>query len=194
MYSVNEIVSLGTQIGTKIAFEKSEGLRIESLLERHQRRLRNTKELLKHYQILRYHAKKAIYSAKHKMPSAIEILDEIEGQESTLFIESIRESSARTYIITEHIKNMLDFYYFLSKKAHKSYSVKWTIIKHLYLNNDKKNIDEVAKNMSYSCRQVARYTDEAIVDLSGLIFGIDGIKLQKSMSKRCHRHDKDKNI
>jgi hypothetical protein len=37
--------------------------------------------------------------------------------------------------------------------------------------------------MRYSKQHVYRYLDEAIKDLSGLIFGIDGIKLHKFMRK-----------
>lgn len=183
-YTMEEIITLATQVATKVAFEKFQNLTQESLTERHERRLRNTKELLKNFINLKFHAKKAIYCAKHKMPTAFEILDEIEHKESTLFIESIRESSARTFIIVKHIEQMLQFYKYLSKADKNLYGLKWTLINDLYLVKDKKNIDEIAEEMRYSRAQAYRHLEYAIKDLSGLIFGIDGIKLQKSMIQK----------
>ena len=190
MYSVEEIISLGTQVGTKIAFEKFQSLTQESLSERHQRRFRNTKELLKNFPNLKFHAKKAIYKAEHKDSSAIEILEEIEIKEKTLFIESIKESASRTYIIINHIEKMLRFYSVMAKNCGKIYKTRWEIISDVYLARDKKNIDEIAEKMSYSSRQIERQLNDAIEDLSGLIFGIDGIKIQNPMSKSCRRHVK----
>lgn len=177
VYNLDELITIATQVGISTAFEKFENLKMESLLQRHERRLYNTRELLRNYRGLKLHAKKAVYKARFsKKLKAIDILEDLDKSETELFIESIKKSSAKTYIIIAHIDRMLEVYKHLCEISKDEVELnKYKAIEDYYINPRKISIDKIAESMSYSGRQIERYIDDAISDLTGLIFGIDGI-------------------
>lgn len=69
---------------------------------RHDKRLRNTRLLLKHYPLLKEHCEKAVYTETDNA-NAIDILDDIDKYEGKTYIEAIKRSVARTKIIIQHI-------------------------------------------------------------------------------------------
>ena len=185
--TLNEIIEIGTQIGIKTGIEKFEQLKMESLSQRHNRRLGNTKLLLKNYRIFMASASKAVYKAHFNYPKlkdssskAINILEEMEYNEPDLVIESIRKSTARTAIIMAHVNKMLEVYKIMSKQSgDKTDSLRYQALDFMYINKQKVTIDEISEKMSYSTRQIERHIDDAIVVLSGLIFGIDSLNVKK---------------
>lgn len=187
--SLEEVIEMATQIGVSIAFEKFEFLQMENFKQKQQRRIDNTRELLKHYRKLRLHAKKAVYKGQYsKRVSPIEILDDIDNSEPELIIDSIKKSSAQTYIIISHIGKMIEIYKQLAYTSKDEIEInKYKSIEAYYINPNKSSIEKIAENMSYSSRQIERYIDDAIEDISGLIFGIESLKIKKFMSKTCRR-------
>ncbi len=75
---------------------------------RHDRRLRNTRLLLKHYNYFQDHVDNAIYSVGQI--SAIDALDEIDGLNSDMYIKSIKKSASLTHVVICHVKAMIDLY------------------------------------------------------------------------------------
>jgi len=79
---------------------------------RHDKRLHNTKLLLKHDNIMKNHCNNFINK----------LYQIIHGgkDENAIDIESIKHSVSRTYLIIKHIANMLDLYESYCKKSNKS--------------------------------------------------------------------------
>lgn len=107
-------IRTGVAAGVSAAAAHIEEEHQKEAKERTDRRLHNTRLLLKNYRLLKRHTAGAIYNAKQakEKESAASILDGLESytRDDSLYIESIKRSQERTLIILAHIEKMLDLY------------------------------------------------------------------------------------
>jgi hypothetical protein len=180
------MISLETalEIASNVAIDKYEEIREYGSKERPDRRLRNTKLLLKNYQILLLHCENAIFTRKQyraytRRRSVIDILDQLDSEDDKqMYIESIKKSTQRTAIIISHVKNMLWILQTLDERQrYKDVPSRYEVLKHLYIDKDKTH-EELAEMFNTSVKTIQRRKDEAIRVLSGLIFGIDNLKMR----------------
>lgn len=75
---------------------------------RHDWRLRNTRLLLKHYNYFQEHIDSAIYSTQQL--EAMDVIAEMDDVSAKVNIDSIKKSAQKTFVIIQHINNMLDLY------------------------------------------------------------------------------------
>lgn len=179
--SLEKAIEIGIQAGVKEALERIEKANMERVTFRHDRRLRNTKLLLRNYNSFRLHCKNAIYTAKQlEDKHAIDILDEINNiEDESLYINSIKKTHDRTYIMVKHINRMLQIYKYSAERSKDENAIRgYKAIELFYLDKEKKSNDEIAKILGVSERTVFRDIKQAIEELSSLIFGIDGIRLE----------------
>lgn len=155
----------------RMAAEKTIKKHSEKLTEKRNRWLRNTKKLMEKYNILREHSEKSV----------LEILDTdlkecltgiVTDEERTeLTISSIERSKLRTYIITEHISKMMDI--LLNIYRQKQQLRKYRVLRMRYI--EEKDYIQIAKKENVDERTVYRDLNDALDDLSVLLFGIDGM-------------------
>jgi len=159
----------------KLAVEASKAYdtkqRVKNIKVRHDKRLRNTRLLLKHYNYFRNHADESIY--KSSQLDAVEVLDEIEDDISEVYIQSIKKSSDKTCVILSHIKSMIDLYELYCVKAGTSEQRKLRVLKAFYF--DSMKMCDIAINENIAERTCFRDLDDAINKMSALIFGIDAV-------------------
>lgn len=177
--STHELIRIGTEIGTQTALETLKNERHERFKRRYDRRLRNTKLLLREYRNLKTFSENAIYK-KSKGSSAIDILEELDSYDNEeLFVESIQKSKERTAIILDHIDNMLEIYEIKSSKSRKDSDYrKYKAIYYVYISpeDDAKTVDETAKSLFVTPACIYNDIDDAARFLTSLIFGVDGLK------------------
>lgn len=174
----NEIIKLAAEAGAMAAMETLEKERKKAQKSRYDRRLRNTKLLLRNYRMFKEHAENAVYEIHQLEENAIDILDRMwEPDSNDLYVESIKKSKARTKIIMTHIIDMLDLYESYCLKSQKPEEHRrYRVIYNFYISELPITIREIAYNESIDERTVYKDIDSACEKLSGLIFGIDGIK------------------
>lgn len=174
------IASIAAQIGANIAMETTKKEKEKELQSRHDRRLRNTKLLLKNYRMLKEHIENSVFdlSPEETSENAIDILDMMwEKSNHDLQIKSIKRSVSRTAIIIKHIDTMLKIYeaycavspYYEDKRRFK-------IIYMRYFDIEPMSIEDIADEECLAVRTVYKDINAATEKLSALIFGIDGIK------------------
>lgn len=151
----------------------------ERLKVKKDRRLRNTRLLLRNYNNFFEHCKNAIYMKEElEEEDPIEILMESEFEDD-LFINSIKRTSIRTKIILDHIESIMDYYRF---KANNSKDEKFIrrlkIIELIYFNEENYSYEQLAEMFYVDSRTVSRDVKKAIEELSVLLFGIDGLKIE----------------
>ena len=157
------------KIAIEAVREYDEKQKIKNLKYRHDRRLRNTKLLLKHYNYFRNHVENAIYSVEQI--DAIATLDEIDGLNSDLYVKSIKKSASLTHIILSHVQAMLDLYEAYALNKGENEQRKLRVLKSFYL--EQKSIFDIMNNEHISERTFFRDRDDAINVLSSMIFGIE---------------------
>lgn len=173
-----EIIRLAAETGAKAAMETLEKERKREALEMSDRRLRNTKLLLRNYRVFKAHAVNAVYEVEPE-EDPLQIIQELmmPGKSPNLFVESIKRSVARTVTIVRHIETMLQLYQvYCFQYGSEEDERRWRVIEGLYVGNQKLSVAELAEREGVVERTIYKDIDVASERLSALIFGIDGIK------------------
>ena len=179
------IIDRAVTAGVKAGMDYIETQSQKAKKERRDRRLHNTRLLLKNYRWLKVHADGAISTGKQaraateERRSAAEILDDLDGirYNDGLYIESIKKSQQRTAIIIAHIDKMLDYYKIDCENGGRPDELRrYRIVRALYIDPERKNAADVAEEENIERRTVYKDVNIAIGVLTTLIFGIDGIK------------------
>lgn len=160
----------------EIAIEKYKSEIVRYREECKDRRLYNTRLLMEKYRGLVVYCNDAIHSANqindddelNEIIAAMSI-----GKDSyTLSVDSIRERVGKTRVILDHINNMLDFYQsYCTFKNKPEIMRKWIVVRSLYLDEEKKTVQELAEMLYVDERTVYRYNKAALQDISALLFG-----------------------
>lgn len=174
--SITEVMKMAAEAGAKAAMDRLNREKQERLKTRYDRRLRNTEILLRNYRTFVIHKNEAVYSSS----KAVEILDELDSYEfeDEMYVESIKKSKERTSIIVSHVDKMLNVFRYMSdSNPRPEEQRKFKTIFALYIDEKQKTPEEICTEMSVNQRTLYRDRKAGIQILSGLLFGVDGIKL-----------------
>lgn len=159
----------------KIAVEAVRQYDAKQKKSRHDRRLYNTRQLMKNYNALKEHCEQSIVNISDVRESAspVDILDSIDDLDKDTYIESIKRSNTRTYIIMSHVKEMLEILRIYCERTENER--KYRVLYGHYVDN--KTLTDIAKRENIDQRTVYRDINFSIEKLSALIFGVDGLAL-----------------
>ena len=180
------IAKIAGEAAAKIAAEKAiemyEQQKVIEAEQRADRRLRNTKLLLKNYRSFVAHVNQSIYNTESaNEESAALIIELMDVQGESISVESIKRSTARTAIIVAHIENMLLIYKTMCNISDMPEdNRRYRIIHALYIDETPVNILDLAESESIVPRTIYRDRDIAVERLAALFFGIDGMQKARS--------------
>lgn len=162
----------------KTVKEYDEQQRLKNNKSRHDRRLHNTKLLMDHYSLFRKHCDESVYSLQqaleNKVDNAIDILDALEQCQDSVYIQSIKNSVTRTYVILSHIDEMLKLYKIYCESSNRPEDQRrYRIMRYRYF--DKIRIADICEREGIDESTYYRDSREINERLSSLIFGIDGL-------------------
>lgn len=178
---LQELSEKAAAVGAREALKTFEKERKKEFSKRSDRRLRNTKLLLRNYHMLKEHAENSVFGRTQMEESALDILESMMTMyDNEVIIDSIKRSATRTAVIVSHIETMLGFYAVYCEKSMKSkiemrrYEVLWD----MYMAEEPLSVKEIAEKQHIS--QDTIYSDLKIATeyLSALIFGVDGLRVQ----------------
>lgn len=130
----------------------------------------NTKLLLKHYNDLKIHTMQAISEINNVDGINFET-EELDRDE--LYILSIRRSKTKTMIMVAHIDMAMQQ---LKKKQYSMCTVeKYLALSKYYI--EEKTYEVIAEELNCGVITVRRWVNEMVNELSILLFGIEGLKL-----------------
>jgi tetratricopeptide (TPR) repeat protein len=177
--SFEEAVKIGIREGIKYIKEQE----YNRSIKKYDKRLRNTRLLLKHYRSLKAHNSIAEdTTVKIYKENAIDVLDDIEPiDDEKQYVQALSRTKIRTLIIVGHLNKAMKYYKSICETEDKLKERRYKIISYMYLENREDDItptyEEVAEHFNLNVKTVGRDVRLAIEDLSVLFFGIDGIKL-----------------
>lgn len=177
---LQELLEKAADIGAKAGIDKY----VEELKsfqrKKADRRLYNTKLLLRNYRMLEAHAENSVFGRNQMRETAADILESMMNMyNDELVVESIKNSATRTAIIVSHIKAMLEIFQICCERSTNELDKRrYDIVYGLYIAEDKISRKDLADKWNVS--RDTTYTDEkiAIERLSALFFGADGLQLQ----------------
>lgn len=166
-------------IGANAAMEKLEQERKNMQIKAVDRRLHNTKLLLKNYRMLKENSENSIYGRSQMEESAADILCSMMNlYDDEVIVDSIKRSATRTAIIVTHIDTMLDIYEsYCGKSGNDLDERRYEIVNDMYIADRPMTVKEIAKKWNMSKENVYSDLKIAIERLSALIFGVDGLRL-----------------
>lgn len=177
---INSMFDRAASIGAKEAMKRYEQERKRETTRRKDRRLHNTRLLLRNYRALKEHAESAVFSRSRMEGSALEILESfMQGEDSEVKIDSIKRSAERTAIMITHIDAMIGLYEAFCEKAkdgsleRRRYDVMWD----MYIADVELTPDEIAEKQNISKNSVYADLRIATERLTALIFGVDGMTI-----------------
>lgn len=170
-----EIVDLAVEAGIN-AYRSEAG--------RHQReirdkRLRNTKLLMRNYRDLKEHTENAVFDAAsaddESVDEVLDLMSEFVREEAST-IDSIKKSVVKTRLIMDHVDEMLSIYQSACERSRKPEDLrKFNILFDYYISPENLSIEEIAEKYSVEERTVYRDLREAIARVTALMFGVEGI-------------------
>lgn len=141
-------------------------------------RYHNTELLLKNYLSLVDHFEQA----KDKASDIFNLTElDLDLDDDDVMIQSIKRSRMKTMVMIAHIEHCLDM--LKERMTGKGQLDKYTAIDCLYLDRARRDIEfgelvrVVAEELHCTDRSVYRWRNEMVRELSVLLFGVDGLRL-----------------
>ncbi|PHV71901.1 hypothetical protein CS063_00010 [Sporanaerobium hydrogeniformans] len=147
--------------------------------KRYEGKVHNTKLLLRNYKKFKAHCIESQFTAKSLIDKELleMIRDADNADDNRVYIESIMRTKERTAIMLNHIKRVLDFYeYTASESNDDAFKRRAKALNYKYIKGMTNN--EIADKLTIHPRTVDKDIDRAVQEVSPLLFGIDGIKLE----------------
>lgn len=175
-----EVIELAVSEGVKAADKRFEALKKKLAAESKDKRLHNTKLLIRNYRMFKTHAENSIYSAADCEDSVFDILammSDSDFSKAETTVKSIQNSAARTAIMVNHIAAMIETYEIWCQKSGKPENERrCRVLKALYVNDNPPSIEEIADREGINERTIYKDINAAAEMLASLIFGVDSIK------------------
>lgn len=185
--STEEIVKIAAKAASNATMERLEKERQKEKVSRYDRRLYNTKLLLRNYRMLAAYVDEAVYTPTAEDENAIDILDCMCAEAwktADIEIQSIKRSVARTHILMEHVTSMLELYHtFCEASPRQEDQRRWKVISGVYVENPEKTFSDLAKEENCDTRTIQRDMKFATEKLSALLFGLDGLETRNDCQR-----------
>lgn len=178
---LKDIYEKAATIGAKEALKTFEQEQKKEYSGRADRRLRNTKLLLRNYHMLKEHAENSVFGRTQMEESALDILESMMSMyDNEVIIESIKRSATRTAVIVSHIETMFGLYYaYCDKSLNRDIDMRrYTVLWDMYMDEEELSVKEIAEKQHMSKDNVYKDLRVATEKLTALIFGVDGLKVR----------------
>lgn len=166
-------LELITKTAASIAIEKYQNEQKIQEKQKHDRRLRNIKLLLRNYHsfvALTDGIKLEIEELDTKLT-----LDDLDTDEFS--IQTVKKYKHKTLAMLRFIDKTLQIYKLMCEKSNDPHDIrKYEIISYMYISEEKKTAKEIGECQFIDERTVFRIAKKAYEDLSVLIFGVDALR------------------
>lgn len=177
---LKDIYEKAAAIGAREAVKAFEQERKKEQGQRADRRLRNTKLLLRNYHMLKEHAENSVFGRTQMEESAADILESMMSiYNNDVIIESIKRSATRTAVIVSHVETMFGLYAaYCDKSQNREIDMRrYEVIWDMYMAEDTLSVKEIAEKQNVSKDSVYADLRVATERLTALIFGVDGLSV-----------------
>lgn len=161
-----EIIKLAVEASK----EYDEKQRLKNIKVKNDRKLRNTRLLLKHYGHLKDHIDKAVCNG-----TSIKFVDDKDNVDEVITINSVRDSISRTHIMLIHVKTMLDIFENYCKRSNDIDKRRFRTLTGFYFKQiDLKDISVIENVDERTSLRDLRCAEDK---MCSLIFGVEGLDM-----------------
>ena len=172
--TIEQITKLAADRAVEKALEFLEKERIRQQKGKRERRLHNTKLLMRNYRKFKIHCEDSQSELQELQdPDSLEFLDTDE-----LVIESVIKNKKRTMAMLAYIDRMLQIYQLLCEQSKRPEDMRrYKVLVELYISDEEKTAEEIAEGHKIDRRTVYKDFNKSCEALSSLVFGVDGVRL-----------------
>lgn len=164
-----------SRVAVQAALEFQEKEKQKQQSANRDRRLRNTKLLLRHYRSFKLHCDGDLKKEIDKF-SDPELLRELDTD--GFAVGSVLRSKKKTLAMMNYIDQMLEVYRLVSEASSKAEEIRrYKTVYQMYISDEKLTAEEIAEGHNIDKRTVYKDIHKACETLAALMFGIDGVKL-----------------
>jgi len=171
------IVKMAAEVGSKTAIDVFNKQKEKEKKRRVDRRLRDTKRLMRSYKEIKIHAGDAITTLSEMASEDYEFFKDLMEDTGRIDVEAIIRSKARSAIMLTHIDAMLQAYEIISCTSKKPEDKRrYHVLVNLYLKDDAMTVKEIAEMEHVDISTIYKDIDIACEKMSALLFGIQWIE------------------
>lgn len=178
----DSVVRIAAEVASKTALEIYVKQKEKEKKTRIDRRIRDTKRLMRNYREIKIHAGNAISSLSEIATEDYEFFLSLmeRGEKEKIDVEAIVRSKARSAIMLTHIDAMLQAYEIICYNSNKPEDRRrYRVLDAMYLSDNPLSASEIAETENIDVRTVYKDLDLACERLSALLFGIQWIDRDK---------------
>lgn len=144
---------------------------------RKDRRLRDTRRLLRHYREIKAHAEDAITSLAEMKDEDYDFFQAFVTERNSVDVGAIVTSKARSAIMIAHIDAMLLKYQQIAYASNRLEEIRrYNVLEGMYISDSGDSAEDIAIRENINVRTVYKDLDSACARLSALLFGIQWIE------------------
>lgn len=171
---LEQVTRISAETAVQAALEFLEKEKLKQQKAKRDRRLRNTKLLLRNYRSFKIHCSDV--KAELEALCDPDLLEDLDSDEFA--IESIKRSKERTLAIINFVDQMLEVYRIMCERSDKPEDIRrYKTIHMMYISDEKFTIEQIAEGHNIDIRTVYKDINKACNVLSALIFGVDGVRM-----------------
>jgi hypothetical protein len=171
------IIRAAAEVGSKTALDTYAKEKQKEKRARIDRRLRDTKRLMKSYREIKIHAGDAIASLSEVIAEDYDFFKSLMEEGDKIEVAAITRSKARSAIMLAHIDAMLQTYEAICYGSNRPEDARrYRVLEAMCLVDDPPPVSEIASQESIDVRTVYRDFDAACEKMSALLFGIQFIE------------------
>jgi len=175
--SKDSIIRVAAEVGAKMALEVYAKEKEKERKARIDRRLRDTKRLMRSYREIKIHAGDAIASLSEVTQEDFEFFKNLMENEDRIDVTAIVRSKARSAIMLTHIDAMLQAYQVICCNSKKPEDQRrYRVLESMCLVDNPPTVSEIAQRENIDVRTVYKDFDAACEKMSALLFGIQWIE------------------
>lgn len=169
--SQKDVIRLAVEVASKTTLEVYAKEKQKEKRMRADRRLRDTKRLLRNYREIKIHVGDAIAALADVANEDYEFFQSI--IDDRIEVSAIVRSKARSAIMLDHIDAMLKDYQIICNSSPKPEDQRrYRVLEARYLSEEQLPIHEIAKQENIDIRTVYKDIDAACEKMSALLFGL----------------------
>jgi len=174
------IAKEAAEIGARTALKTMEQEKKKMHSKAADRRLHNTKLLLRNYRMLKDNSENSIFGRSQMEESAADILCSMMNlYDDEVIVDAIRRSATRTAIMVSHIDTMMGIYRAYCEKSSNILDIRrYEVVHDMYIAEENLTVKEIAQKKNMSKENVYSDLNIALERLSALIFGVDGLSVR----------------
>lgn len=172
----NKMITEVVELAAKTALETYGAERRKDSRRRIDRRLRDTKLLLRNYTQIKLHAAEAVASLSELEQEDFDFFEELVERDEHIDVTAIVRSKARSAIMLTHINAMLHAYQKMCENSRQPEEQRrYRVLESMYLVEPHQTVNQIAEREGVDNRTVYKDIDAACEKMGALLFGIQWV-------------------